>query len=365
MEYVQERVATLHDFGDAAPAVPTDTTAVVVPMTDCDYASLATERVLSSLERVDPERVVVALRASNGAVSDVRAWLDGFDLDVELLWCTAPRVESALAKAGLDGEAGKGRDVWLALGLAADSEYVVVHDADATSYDDTLVGRLLFPLTAGYDFAKGYYARVEDRRLYGRLARLFVAPLVEVLANSYDDPVLTYLGAFRYPLAGEFAATGDLIERLRFQRGWGLEIGTLGETYRTVGFDGSAQVDLGVYQHDHRSVGGPEGLGDMSRAVGEAIFHTLTDTGTEPDYETLPERYRERALALVDQYAVDAAFNGFSYDADHERQQIETYAGAVEPPGPDRRLPAWRDAPVDPDDVLSLSREAVTAASER
>ena len=365
MEYVQERVATLHDFGDAGPEAPTDKATVVVPMTECDYASLAAERVLATLEDVDPDRVVVALRADPPDVPDIVDWIGGFDLDTEVLWCTAPRVEARLAEARLDGTAGKGRDVWLAFGLAADAEFVAVHDVDATSYDESLVRRLLFPLAAGYDFSKGYYARVENDRLYGRLVRLFLAPLIDVLADSHDDPLLGYLGAFRYPLAGEFAATGQLIRRLRVQRGWGLEIGTLGEAYATAGFDGSAQVDLGVHEHDHRSVSGPEGLGDMSRGVGGALFRALADAGIEPDFRSLPERYRQRGLEMVQQYAADAAFNGLSYDSIAEREQVETYAGAIDPPGEDRRLPAWRDAPIDPGEIQRLSREAVAVATER
>jgi len=365
MEYVQERVATLHDFGDAAPEAPTDRATVVVPMTDCDYASLAAERVLATLEDVDPDRVVIALRADRPDITDIVDWIAGFDLDAEVLWCTAPRVEARLDETGLDGTVGKGRDVWLALGLAADSEFVVVHDVDATSYDDSLVHRLLFPLAAGYDFSKGYYARVEDGRLYGRLVRLFLAPLIDVLADSHDDPLLEYLGAFRYPLAGEFAATGELVRRLRVQRGWGLEVGTLGEAYAAAGFEGSAQVDLGVHEHDHRSVSGPDGLGDMSRGVGDALFHALADAGIEPDFGSLPERYRGRALVMVEQYAADAAFNGIEYDAIGEREQVETYAGAIEPPGEDGRLPAWRDAPIDPGEIRRLSREAIVAATER
>ncbi len=365
MEYVQERVATLHDFGGATPDAPTGRATVVVPMTDCDYASLAAERTLRSLERVDPERVLVALRAEQEMVGDVVDWVAGFDLTAEVLWCTAPPVESRLAGLGLDGTAGKGRDVWLALGLAVDSEYVVVHDADATSYDETHVQRLLFPLAHGYEFAKGYYARVEGERLYGRLFRLFYAPLIAALADRHDDPLVDYLGAFRYALAGEFAATGDVVRRLRVQRGWGLEIGTLGEAYAVAGFEGSAQVDLGVHEHDHRSVSGPDGLGDMSRAVGDALFHALDDAGVEPDFGTLPDRYRERALELVDQYAADAAFNGLEYDPVAEREQAATYADAVAPPDADRRLPAWRDAPVDPSEIRALSDEAVARASER
>jgi glucosyl-3-phosphoglycerate synthase len=364
MEYVQERVTTLHDFDGARPPAPTDRATVVVPMTERDHAGLAAERVLRELETVDPERVVVALRASEADVGEVVSWVDGFDLPTEVLWCTAPRLESHLQELGLDGTTGKGRDVWLALGLAADSEFVVCHDADAKTYTGAHVNRLLFPLANGHHFAKGYYARVENGRLYGRLFRLFYAPLVRALEAAHDAPVVDYFDAFRYGLAGEFAATGELVRKLRAQRGWGLEVGTLGEAFQHAGFAGSAQVDLGVHEHDHRSVGGPEGLGDMCRQVGEALFRALADAGVEPDFGTLPGRYRDEADLLVRQYATDAAFNGLEYDAAAEREQVDTYAEAVQPPSEDRRLPAWEETALSPSEVRSLSAAAIDAATE-
>jgi len=189
MDYTQERVATLHDYGGANPAAPTDRAAVVVPMTDREYAGLAPERVFSELETVDPAEVVVPLRAPAERVPEFRAWLDGFDVDLTVLWCDGPRVESLLAEADLDGARGKGRDVWLALGVAADNDYVVVHDADTTTYEARDVRKLLFPLSAGFEFSKGYYARVENDRLYGRLFRLFYEPLVAALDDAHDHEV--------------------------------------------------------------------------------------------------------------------------------------------------------------------------------
>ncbi|WP_101296724.1 glycosyltransferase family protein [Halegenticoccus soli] len=346
MEYVQERVATLHDLGDPHPAAPTDDAAVVVPMTEREYGALAAEHALSELERVDPERVIVPLRAPPDRVRSFRDWLAGYDLPVEVLWCDGPRVESLLDAHGLDGGRGKGRDVWLALGRALDSEFVVVHDADARSYTRSYVPRLLFPLLEGYAFSKGYYARVESGRLYGRLFRLFYAPLVRALRDECDAPVLDYLASFRYALAGEFAATSALAERLRVQRSWGLEVGTLGDAFAAAGFERSAQVDLGRYEHDHRAVGGPTGLSDMSRAVGDAVLRAAADHGVEPDYATLPDRYRETALEFVERYALDAAFNGLDFDRAGEREQVERYAESIVEPSADRRLPAWKDAPV-------------------
>ena len=362
MEYVQERVTTLHALTDHRPDAPTGRAAVVVPMTEREYGTLAAERVLTALETVDPARVIVPLRATPERVGPFADWFDGFDVDVETLWCDGPRLADRLAEGGVDGDRGKGRDVWLALGRALDAEYVVVHDADTATYSPAFVNRLLFPLAHDHEFSKGYYARVEDDGLYGRLFRLFFRPLVRALADAHDADVLDYLASFRYALAGEFAATTDLVSRLRVQRGWGLEVGTLGEAFAYAGFDGSAQVDLGRYEHDHRSVDGPTGLADMSRAVGEATLRVVADAGVTPDYGTLPDRYREAADRLTRRYGVDAAFNGLEYDRGDEREQVATYADAVAEPGPDTRLPAWTDTPLSPDDVAEAARADLAAA---
>jgi glucosyl-3-phosphoglycerate synthase len=367
MEYVQERVTTLHALTDHRPDAPAGRAAVVVPMTEREYGTLAAERVLSALETVAPARVIVPLRASPERVGPFAEWLGGFDLDVETLWCGGPRLTELLAERGLDGQRGKGRDVWLALGRALEAEYVVVHDADTKTYSPAFVERLLFPVANGHSFSKGYYARVEDGALYGRLFRLFFRPLVRALADATERReagVIEYLDAFRYALAGEFAATTELVSKLRVQRGWGLEVGTLGEAYAHAGFAGSAQVDLGRYEHDHRSVDGPTGLADMSRAVGEATLRAVEEGGVAVDYDGLADRYREAADRLIDGYETDAAFNGLDYDRGDERSQVATYADALGEPGPDTRLPAWRDAPVTPAEIAEAAREDLAEATD-
>ncbi|MFB6140287.1 MAG: glycosyl transferase family 2 [Halosimplex sp.] len=365
MEYVQERVATLHDYGDARPAAPLDRAAVVVPLTDRDHASLAAERVLSTLGEVDPSSVVIALRADGATVDAVREWVASTGVDADLLWCNAPAVRSVLGEHGLNGVAGKGRDVWLALGVAAAREdLVAVHDADATTYGPEHVPRLCSPLAGDYSFVKGYYARVENGRLYGRLCRLFYEPVVAALAETRDDPLVDYLGAFRYALAGEFAATSDLARRLRPPRGWGLEVATLGDAYREAGFDGTAQVDLGIHEHDHRAVGGRGGLSDMADEVAAALFRALANHGVDVDYAALRERYRTAARRFVDRYAADAAFNGLEYDPAAEREQVDAYAESIRPPEGDERLPAWAETDLDPDAVRDASARALDDVDE-
>ena len=364
MEYVQERVTTLHALSEPQPDAPTGRAAVVVPMTEREYGTLAAERVLTALEVVDPARVVVPLRATPARAGPFAAWLDTFDVDIETLWCDGPRLADLLAERGLDGTRGKGRDVWLALGQALSEEYVVVHDADTETYSPAFVRRLLYPVANGHAFSKGYYARVEDGALYGRLFRLFFRPLVRALADTHTAPVLEYLGSFRYALAGEFAATTELAASLRVQRGWGLEVGTLGEAFRYAGFDASAQVDLGRYEHDHRAVSGPTGLADMSQAVGAATLRAVEDAGVDVDYDRLVERYQTAAHALVRQYGADAAFNDLSYDPADERDQVATYAEAIAEPGPDTRLPAWETAPLSPTEVANAARMDLDAVRD-
>jgi glucosyl-3-phosphoglycerate synthase len=356
MEYVQEHVATFHDLADATPEPGLEDTAVVVPMTARDRGTPAAERTLATLAGLDPATVYVPLRADPADAAATASWLNGFDAPVDPLWCDAPGVEDVLASAGLDGARGKGRDVWIAFGAARRHDRVVVHDADATTYDEHVVRRLAFPLTRDYAFVKGYYARVEDDRLYGRLFRLLVRPLLDALAAGRDAPVLDYLRAFRYALAGEFAATGDALAHMRVQPGWGLEVGTLGELFRLVGPEGSAQVDLGVHRHDHRPVEGAAGLADMSEAVAGALLRACEDAGLDVGYADLPARYERAAGRSVARYADDAAFNGLDFDRAAERDQVAAYADTIAPPGPDERLPAWADCGLDAERLLDVAR---------
>jgi len=238
-------------------------------------------------------------------------------VDVEPLWCGGPRLTELLATRGLDGDRGKGRDVWLGLGRALEEEFVVVHDADTKTYSPAFVTRLLFPL-ARHDFSKGYYARVEDGSLYGRLFRLFFRPLVRALADATErrEPgILEYLDAFRYALAGEFAATTDLVSRLRIQRGWGAggrdaRRGVRARRLRgeRAGRSGAVRARPPLRRRADRARRHEGGR----RA---ATLRAVEGAGVvEIEYDTLADRYREAADGLIRGYETDAAFNGLDYD---------------------------------------------------
>ena len=56
----------------------------------------------------------------------------------------------------------------------------------------------------------------------------------------------------RQPLAGEVAARRELLERLPFATGYGVEIAMLIDVWREVGVEGIAQVDLEEHRNRHQ-----------------------------------------------------------------------------------------------------------------
>jgi hypothetical protein len=157
-----------------------------------------------------------------------------------LLWNNGPRMQAlfeTLDAAELSpGASGKGRNCWICWGYVLASEQarmVAMHDCDIATYSREMLARLCYPVahpSLGFDFCKGYYARVSDR-LNGRVMRLFFTPLVRALRTIIGHhPYLSYLDSFRYPLAGEIALDIDLVRRVRIPQDWALELGTLSDS---------------------------------------------------------------------------------------------------------------------------------------
>src|SRR5690606_19326929 len=135
---------------------------------------------------------------------------------------------------------------------------VAVHDCDIRTYSRELLARLCYPVdhpNLGFDFCKGYYARVTDR-LHGRVVRLLVTPMLRALRSILGaHPYLVYMDTFRYPLAGEVAMDVDLLRRVRIPHDWALEIGMLAEVFRNSAPRAICQSELCEnYDHKHQDL---------------------------------------------------------------------------------------------------------------
>jgi glucosyl-3-phosphoglycerate synthase len=267
-----------------------------------------------------------------------------------LIWSDGPRLRSIrdrLRAEALDpGDRGKGRATWLAYGYVlatAEAHVVAVHDCDIRDYPRELLARLCFPTVhpnLNYEFAKGYYGRVTDR-LYGRVTRLFMTPLLRAMKSVLGPlPLLDYLDSFRYPLAGECAMTTDLVRINRIPSDWGLEVGVLAEVFRNCSAKRICQVELVEnYEHKHRQLSEHDastGLHRMVVDIASSLIRNLASYGVQFDagfLNTLIAAYLRTAQDAVARYNDDAALNGLVFDRHEEEVAVETFARALRTAG--------------------------------
>lgn len=371
--------------------------ALVLP---CLYAELhgpGLKGIADVLRGVDYLRqIVVSISGTQERIGyeEMRAVFDGVrTIDGEppiLLWNSGPRVQSlygTLREEGLDpGIDGKGRSTWLAYGyvLATNvSRVIALHDCDIRDYNRELLARLCFPLAhpnLQYEFAKGYYGRVADR-LYGRVTRLFVTPLLQALKAVLGSlPLLEYLDSFRYPLAGEVSMTTELARINRIPSDWGLEIGTLVEVYRNCSAKRICQVEL-VDNYDHRhqdlsEADASRGLHRMVVDIASTAIRNLASYGVQFDagfLNSLTATYTRKAQDAIASYNDDARLNGLVFDRHEEEVAVETFTRALRGAGLDfvrdplgnPQIPNWNRVTSALPDFLDHLREVAEAdASE-
>jgi glucosyl-3-phosphoglycerate synthase len=166
---------------------------------------------------------------------------------------------------------GKGDAMWRALSVL-DGELVCFVDADTEAFSPHFVTGLLGPLVCERDvsFVKALYRRPhgEDSDGGGRVNRLAARP---ALALFYPE-----LAGVRQPLAGEVAARRELLERLPFVTGYGVEIAMLIDAWRELGLDGIAQVDLDEHNNRHQPL---SALEPMAQTVLATIARRLQQEG--------------------------------------------------------------------------------------
>lgn len=242
---------------------------------------------------------------------------------------------------------GKGRNAWYCFGYALslhNCEAIALHDCDILTYDRGLPARLFYPVanpSFGFEFCKGYYARINGDQLSGRMTRLFVTPMLRALKKVIGNmDYLEFMDSFRYPLSGEFSMRRDFVERLRIPGDWGLEVGVLSEVYRNVARNQVCQVDIADnYDHKHQVLSTEDkqgGLIRMAREIGKSLFRKLATEGvtfSQEDFRTIKAAYFRIALDCSEQYYYDAKINGLEYDRHAEESSIELFAQSIKEAG--------------------------------
>jgi len=357
MDFKQGKITTLHEINidkkklikaviDSTNVRPAS---VIMPMLYKEINGDSLYSIKKGLNKCTYlKEIIIPLAAKNEKeFSHVKRFFSDLKIPHLIMWCNGPKIEKILMELKTDGidlfkYRGKGRDVWLALGIASLRSYAIaLHDADIMVYDEMIPTKLLYPLVEpelDFKFNKGYYARVNTEKniMYGRVFRLFLYPLILSLKEQtdYELKFVNFLNSFRYPISGEFALTSDLALDVDIPGNWGLEIGIMAEMYRNVILKRICQTDLGFYDHKHQKIGNSDkGLIKMSRDILETLLRILIEEDnisiSKEFLISLRVLYQRNAQDSIRKYHADAHFNNINYDRHNEENMVEKFSKQI------------------------------------
>ncbi len=348
-------ISTLHDFGTKSTSViETELSKfseqrkmeLILP---CLYSELEGEALPKIVDEISKtkylDHIIIGLDKANEAQAK-KAWkfFKKLKTTFSILWNDGPalkKLDQELKKNNLaPSELGKGRNVWYCIGMciARDSaRSVALHDCDIKTYDRRMLAKLFYPVVNplfNFEFCKGYYPRVANNKMNGRVARLLVFPLLTALEKTIGkSDYLNFMKSFKYPLAGEFSFRRNVLPELRISSDWGIEVGILSEMQRSFSPQNICQVDLAdTYDHKHQVLSlddETKGLSRMSIDIIKTFIKKLATQGntfSREKFRSLKATYYRSALDLIDIYRSDAAMNGLELDSHTEEKAVELFA---------------------------------------
>ncbi|HEU0178264.1 MAG TPA: glycosyltransferase [Blastocatellia bacterium] len=242
--------------------------------------------VIPALDVSATVSAVVKLALADPRVSEVIVVDDGsIDGTPEL-------AEAAGARVVTSTLLGKGASMLDGLN-AARNDLLIYLDGDLSELRQDLIARLAGPLLNGVaDFVKARFSREA-----GRVTALTARPLLQTFF-----PELNHI---EQPLGGIIAARRSLLERLRFEDDYGVDVGLLLDAARL----GArlVQVHIGHIEHDNQPL---QALGDMASQVMRVILDRASRDGRlsfEQVRETQEaERRRQAGLPVIMQKVAHA-----------------------------------------------------------
>ncbi|MCG8016977.1 MAG: glycosyl transferase [Candidatus Thiodiazotropha sp. 'RUGA'] len=322
---------------------------LILPSLYSELTGPALSHIIDELQHASYiSHIIIGLdRATESEFKQAQDFFARLPQRTHLLWQDGARLrslDSELQERDLSPpEPGKGRNVWFCMGYALaieELQAIGLHDCDIVTYSRELPARLLYPLAHpnfNFEYAKGYYARVNENKLSGRVTRLFVTPLLRALRLMVGPlDYLEYMDSFRYPLSGEFAMSRDLASQVRIPSDWGLEVGLLSEVYRNISHHQICQVDIAdQYDHKHQDLSAEDrtgGLAKMSRDIAKSFYRKLATEGIQMNqafFRSLKAAYLRKALDMVEMYYHDAKLNALAFNRHAEEEAIEVFQQSI------------------------------------
>lgn len=317
----------------------------------CHFSELGQPALAHILDELEPAAFVREIIISMNGMDEsrflaARRYFSRIRQPWRILWNDGPALSAVyqrFSESGLGGYVpGKGFNAWAAFGLVFlenKSAVAATQDCDVVSFRREMLARLCYACLHpefSYDYSKMYYSRVTDR-IYGRVSRLFLAPLLHALVRvAGHRPLLDFLLSFRYPLSGEYALHRGLAGAISARGDWGLEIGLLCEIFRATEPNKVCQVDGGGnYDHKHQPLGTDTagGLYKMSREIAQALLGQLSNEGLSVNGAFIPalqSSYRRESREALRRFQNLARMNGLVFDLNAEQVAVDSFAMALD-----------------------------------
>jgi glucosyl-3-phosphoglycerate synthase len=170
---------------------------------------------------------------------------------------------------------GKGENLWKSL-YVLDGDIICWIDADITNIHPRFVLGLIGPLLEypRLSYVKAFYKR--PIRIKGELHFTGGGRVTELVVRPFFNLLFPELTGLAQPLSGEYAGRRELLEKLPFFTGYGVETGHLIDICRVYGTDMIGQCDLDVRIHKNQSI---EALRSMSYRILKILLQRADDMG--------------------------------------------------------------------------------------
>ncbi|MDX1641328.1 MAG: glucosyl-3-phosphoglycerate synthase [Balneolaceae bacterium] len=206
----------------------------------------------------------------------------------------------------LESKKGKGENLWKAI-YQLEGDIIVYVDADISNIHPRFVYGLVAPLIHRDEvqYVKAFY----DRPLAfsggvrasggGRVTEILVRPLF-----SLFFPELT---GIIQPLSGEYAVRREVLEKIAFPIGYGVETSHLIDVYHKFGLEAFAQCDLDKRVHENKPT---QALGKMAfgilqtfikRAKALGIFEKAEHETILRQFQVKENQYEQNLMEIIEE----------------------------------------------------------------
>ena len=225
-----------------------------------------------------------------------------------------PTVQHADILPEMGTFAGKGEALWKSLHQLR-GDIVAWCDTDISNIHPQFVYGIVGPLLTDprIAYAKGFYRR--PLNFGGELQTAGGGRVTELCARPVLNLFYPELSGLVQPLSGEYAGRRELLERLPFFTGYGVETGHLIDILENFGLNRIAQCDLGVRIHRNQE------LFDLSKMAFAIMQVALKRLGDRHRIHLVEEV--NRSMKLI-HYSSDRFFLELKEIGDWERPPLAT-----------------------------------------